>query len=161
VARGGPPRATPALKEAVAMKKTLIALAVLLVLGVAVGFWQGWFKFEKTQTDEGKPAFQVSVDKDKFKQDKERLKKAASAKSQAWKERLAHLRNKVKGQSGEEKTKTEKEIEDLDKKHQTLESKLKDIDDAAEDKLENVQKDVNTLLEDPNKEGEKEADKPK
>jgi hypothetical protein len=142
------------------MKKALIGLAVLLVVGVAVAYWQGWFKIEKTQTDEGKPGLQVTVDKEKFKQDKDKLKNAAAKKSKAWQERLAHLRDKIEGQSGEEKAKTEKEIGTLNEKQQGLDAKLKKIEDAAEEKMESAHKDLTALLDELNKDGEKEADKP-
>ena len=138
------------------MKKALSGLVVLLVVGVAVAYWQGWIKLEKTQTDEGKTRLHVSVDKDKFKQDKEKLKKAAGEKSKAWKERLAHLRDKVKGQSGEEKAKSEQEIDALTKKQQDLEAKLKAIDEAGEEKLEDAHKNVSTLFEELSKKDEKE-----
>src|SRR5262249_27043753 len=69
-ARDGPLRAATASKEAVVMKKALIGLIVLLVVGVAVAYWQGWFKIEKTQTDEGKPGLHVTLDKEKFTKDK-------------------------------------------------------------------------------------------
>lgn len=141
------------------MKKALFGLIVLLVVGVAVAYWQGWIKFQKTETDEGKPRLQITVDKEKFQQDKEKLKKAAGEKSKDWKERLADLRKKAEGQSGEEKTKTEKEIEALNKKKQELEAKLKEIEEAGGDKVEDAQKKLNTLLEELKKDGEK-KDKP-
>jgi hypothetical protein len=51
------------------MKKLLAVLGVLVVAFVAVAWWQEWFKFEKTKTDDGKTHVGIAINKEKFQQD--------------------------------------------------------------------------------------------
>jgi hypothetical protein len=143
------------------MRGVIIGLVVVLVVLVGVGFWQGWWQLEKGRTDDGKTHLGIVVDKDKFKQDKEKLKKAAGERSQALKERLAGLRDRARGLSGQDKARADKEIEGLARKHAALEAKLKDIDEATEDKLEGLKKDVTSVLEDTEKGADPEEGPPK
>jgi hypothetical protein len=143
------------------MKGVIIGLVVVLVVLVGVGFWQGWFQVEKTRTDDGKTHLGIVVDKDKFKQDKEKLKKAAGERSEALKARLAGLRHKAKGLSGADKERADKEIDDLAKKHEALEAKMKDIDEASEEKLKGLKKDISSALEDPAKGADREEGPPR
>jgi hypothetical protein len=55
------------------MKKLLVVLVVLVIAVPAVGFWRGWFTFD-TAKDDGKLHLELTVNKEKFKQDKEKLK---------------------------------------------------------------------------------------
>jgi hypothetical protein len=142
------------------MKKVLIGAAVLVVAAAAVAYWQGWIKIERTKTDDGKTHVGVAIDTEKYKQDKEKLKKLAGAKSKALKDRLAGLREKAKGLSGADKAKAEKEIDALTKQHEALEAKLKDIDGAAEDQFEGLKQGLTTALEGITDGPGKEAEKP-
>jgi len=132
------------------MKKLLTVIVILLVLagaGVGVAFWQGWLTLE-TKKDDGKVHVDLTVNKEKFKKDKATLKETAAEKSKAMKEELATLREKAKGLTGEDKAKADKEIDELSKKHSTLESKLKDLEDVAEDKFEDLKKGIHSVIED-------------
>jgi hypothetical protein len=129
------------------MKKFLAVLVVLAIAVVAVGFWRGWFTLE-TNKEGDKTHVDLTVNKDKFKKDKETLKEQAAAKSKAMKEKLAELREKSKGQSGEEKAETDKEIKELEKKHLSLETDLKKLEDAGEDKFEDLKKSIHGAIED-------------
>jgi hypothetical protein len=52
----------------------LLAVLVVLVVGVAaLGYYQGWFKVSKAQTEQGQ-SVTVAVDKDKIEADKKRAK---------------------------------------------------------------------------------------
>jgi hypothetical protein len=51
------------------MKTLLILLAVVVVVGVGLGFYLGWFNLSSSN-DAGKPDVTVSVDKDKIESDK-------------------------------------------------------------------------------------------
>jgi TolA-binding protein len=134
--------------------KTLLILLLFVVVAVsALGYWQGWFGFKKT-TDGGKPIYGVTLDPEKFKQDKEILKQRVSEQTKALQEKIAGLKKKSEGQKGEEKAKTDDEIVKLEKKHGSLNSKLKEIEEAAEDKWEGIEKDLKKDLED------EEEDKP-
>ena len=134
------------------MKKVLIAAGVVVVALVGVAWWQGWFKFEKSETEGGQTHVGIAVNKEKFQQDRDKLKKAAADRSKALKDRLAHLRDKAKGLTGADKEKAEKEIDALSKKHEALEAKVKDLDGVAEDKFEALKKDVEGHLQEADKE---------
>jgi hypothetical protein len=132
--------------EITTMKKLLALIAVLVIAAVAVGFWRGWFTFE-TAKDEGKVHVDLTVNKEKFKQDKEKLKEKAAERSKAMKEKLAALREKAKGLSADEKAKAGKEIEELSRKHEALEAKIKDLDEAGEEKFEELKKGITGAIE--------------
>jgi predicted nucleic acid-binding Zn-ribbon protein len=68
------------------------------------------------------------------------------------KEKIAALRDKAKGLTGADKEKANKEIDALTKKHEALESKMKDLDGVAEDKFEALKKDVEGHLQGADKE---------
>jgi hypothetical protein len=142
------------------MKGFLVGLVIVAALVVGIGLYQGWFKFEKTQTDDGKIHVGVGVDKEKFKQDKEALaakfkKDKETLASQfkkdmgTVKEKLAALKEKVKGLTGDAKAKAEKEADELQKKHDAFEAKSKELEGVAEDKFEEFKKGASKLLEEP------------
>jgi hypothetical protein len=140
------------------MKKVLIAAiaaGVLVVAFVVVAWWQGWFKIEKTKTDDGQTHVGVSLNKEKFQQDRDKLKKAAAERSKGLKDRLARLRDKAKELTGADKEKANQEIDALSKKHEAIESKIKDLEGVSEDKFEGLKKALDTALQDADKEGDK------
>jgi hypothetical protein len=128
------------------VKKLVALIVVLVIAGVAVAFWRGWFAFE-TSKDDGKVHVDLTVNKEKFKQDKEKLKEKVAEKSKAMKDKLAGLREKAKGLSGEEKARADKEIGDLSRKHESLEAKIKDLDEAGEEKFEELKKSITGAIE--------------
>jgi hypothetical protein len=130
----------PRYKEIAAMKVVIFVVVALLAGVVALGFMQGWFKFGK---DTG-----VSIDPEKFKADKETIKKKLSEKSEALHKKIASLKEKAKGKSGEDKTKADAEIDKLEKQHKTLKDKLGEVEEAGEEKLEGLKKDLKEHLED-------------
>jgi hypothetical protein len=128
------------------MKQLIAVIVVLAIAFVAVAYWRGWFSPEATK-DNGKVHVDMNVNKEKFKQDKEKFKAAAAEKAKALEDKLASLREKSKGLSGEEKVKTDKEIEDLSRKHESLKAKLKDLEEAGEDKFEELKKGITSMIE--------------
>jgi hypothetical protein len=141
----------PRYKEIAAMKVVIFVVVALLAGVVALGFMQGWFKFGK-DTDDGKPKF--TFDAAKFKEDKETIKKKLGEKSEALHKKIASLKEKAKGKSGEDKTKADAEIDKLEKQHKTLKEKLGEVEEATAEKFEGLKKDLKEHLED------KEEDKP-
>jgi len=133
------------------MKKVLIAAVVLVAALGGVAWWQGWIKFEQ-KTEDGQTHVGVAINKEKFQQDRDKLKKAAGERSKALKDQLAKLRDKAKGLTGADKEKADKQIDALTKKHEALESKMKDLDGVAEDKFEALNKDVEGHLQGADKE---------
>jgi Skp family chaperone for outer membrane proteins len=137
------------------MKQLLIGLVLIAAVVAGVGFWRGWFTFEKTRTDDGKTHVGVGADKDKFNKDKDAFKAAAAKKYQALKDKLASLRSKSKDLKGDAKAKADKEIEDLAKKHDALDAKMKHLDNAAEEKFDDVKQDVGKALDDLSRDHDK------
>jgi hypothetical protein len=137
------------------MKKALIAAGVLVVALVAVAWWQGWIKFEKTKTDDGQTHVGVGIDTGKFKQDRDKLKKASADRTKGLKDQIAHWRDKAKGLTGAEKEKAEKKVDALTRKHEALETKMKDLDGVSEDKFEALKKEIEGHLQEADKEENK------
>lgn len=54
------------------MKSLLVAVALLAVVGVILGFYLGWFNFS-SKNGAGKTDVTLSVDKDKIEADKDKL----------------------------------------------------------------------------------------
>jgi predicted nucleic acid-binding Zn-ribbon protein len=115
---------------------------------------QGWIQFEK-KTEDGQTHVGVAINKEKFQQDRDKLKKAAGERSKALKDQLAKLRDKAKGLTGADKEKAEKEIDTLSKKHEAFEAKVKDLEGVAEDRFEAIKKDIEGHLQETGKEDNK------
>ena len=110
----------------------IVGLVVLVAIG-AVGYWRGWFSVTK----EGAA---------KYEEDKAAFSKSASEKAKAVKNRLASLWRKSEGLSGEEKAQAEKDLGELEKKHERLEKQLKELDDAGNDKFDGIKQDLSKTL---------------
>jgi len=75
--------------------KTLLAVAALLLVGIAVfGFYQGWFRFSTEGTDQ-KPSATITVDKDRIHADEETAKEKLQALGQEFKYKAGALTEKV------------------------------------------------------------------
>jgi hypothetical protein len=133
------------------MKTVLAVVAVLAIAVVAIGFWQGWFSFQ-TSKEDGKVHVDLSVNKDKFKQDKEKLRAKATDKTRAIKQKIASLREKSKGLKGDDKARADKEIEALSRKHDALKAKLDDLEGAGEDKFDELKKSITSTMEEKEEE---------
>lgn len=128
------------------MKKVLVFVVVLLVAVGALGYWRGWFSVTK----EGK--VDVQVDPVKFKQDKAAFGKTVGEKAKAMKEQVATLWKKSAGLTGDDKAHVEKELADLEKKHERLEKQLKELEDTTgPDKFEGIKQDLSKSLEEVEK----------
>jgi hypothetical protein len=133
------------------MKKLLGFLVLVALVVGGVGYWRGWFVFKKTDDNDGKP--NITVNKDKFQEDKAAFLKAAGAKLKALKEKLEGKRSQSKELTGEDKAKADREIRELEAKHGTLDAKLKDADKAAEGEFEGAKSELNRALDDLSKSG--------
>src|SRR5476649_930400 len=123
------------------MKNLLVVVLVLLVGVAALGYWRGWFSVTK----EGK--VDVQVDPVKFKQDKEAFSKTVGEKAKALKDKVASLWKQSEGLTGDDKAHAEKELAELEKKHERLEKQLKDLAEAGADKFEGIKQDLSKSLE--------------
>ena len=61
------------------MKNVLVVLAVLVAAVVGLGFYQGWFNVTADKSDPNKNV-KLSVDEEKFKEDKEKAKEKLQQK---------------------------------------------------------------------------------
>jgi len=121
------------------MKKLLIFVLVLAVAVGALGYWRGWFDVSREKG--------VQVDADKFKKDREEFSKTVSEKAKVVKNKFANLWKKSEGLTGDEKVQTEKELAELEKKHERLVSQLKELEDAGQDRFESIKQDLSKTLE--------------
>jgi hypothetical protein len=77
--------------------KTLLALAVALVVGIVVlGFCRGWFQLS-TDTANQRPNATISVDKDKIHTDEQKAKDRVQGLGQEAKEKIGGRPGKVEG----------------------------------------------------------------
>jgi chromosome segregation ATPase len=127
------------------MKKLLVVVLVLVVAVGALGYWRGWFSL----TEEGK--VDVQVDPAKFKQDKEAFSKTVGEKAKATKDQIASLWKKSEGLTGDEKAHAQKELGELEKKHDRLEQQIKELDDAGQGRFESIRQDLSETLEEVEK----------
>ena len=123
------------------MKKFLVFVFVLIVAIGALGYWRGWYSLTK----EGK--VDVEMDVAKFKQDREAFSKTAGEKTKALKDQVANLWKKTEGLTGDEKAHTQKELAELEKKHERLEKQLKELADTGQDRFESIRQDISKALE--------------
>jgi hypothetical protein len=100
-------------------------------------------------TNEGK--LDVQGDPAKFKEDKEAFSKTAGEKAKALKEQVANLWKKTEGLTGDDKTQAQKELSELEKKHERLEKQLKELEEAGQDKFADIKKDLSKSLEEVQK----------
>jgi uncharacterized protein YoxC len=127
------------------MRKLLFLLLVLVVVAAAIGYWRGWFIVTKEGSD-GKIA--VHGDSAKFQQDREGFSKTVGEKAKAMKEQVAGLWKKTEGLSGDEKAQAQKELGDLNQKHDRLEKQIKELQDAGQDKFASIKEDLSKSLQD-------------
>lgn len=127
------------------MKRFVVFVLVLVVAVGALGYWRGWFDV----TNEGK--VQVKVDSAKFNQDKEAFGKTVSEKAKTTKEQVAKLWKKAEGLRGDDKASLEKELAELEKKHERLEKQLRELGEAGADKFEGIKQDLSKSLDEVEK----------
>lgn len=120
------------------MKKLLIFFLVLILAVGALGYWRGWFSV----SNQG-----VQTDAEKFKLDKEEFSKSAGEKATALKDQVASLWKKTEGLTGDDKAHAEKELAELEKKHERLEKQLKELADAGQDRFGTIKRDIAQSLE--------------
>jgi chromosome segregation ATPase len=131
------------------MRNVLIFIVVVIVAVGALGYWRGWFSVAK----EGN--VDVQVDSSKFKQDRDAFGKSVGEKAKEMKDQIASLSKKSQALTGDEKTQAEKELAELEKKHDRLQKQIKELGDTGEDKFEGIKQDLSKNLEEVEKKIEK------
>jgi predicted nucleic acid-binding Zn-ribbon protein len=124
------------------MKKLLVVVLVLLVGVAALGSWRGWFSVTKEGTVD------VQGDPAKFKQDKEAFTKTVGENTKALKSKIASLWKNTEGLKGDDKAHAEKELTELEKKHERIEKQLKELEVASSEKFESIKQDLSKTLKD-------------
>lgn len=127
------------------MMRLMAFVLVLLVAVGALGYWRGWFSL----TTKGK--VDVQVDAGKFDQDKVDFSKAVGEKATTMKDQLAGLWEKSEGLTGDEKTRAQEELAELEKKHERLEQQIKELQNASQDKFKSIKLDLSKNLEEVEK----------
>jgi len=77
------------------VSRFLVVLLLLVVAVVGLGFYLGWFHLSTDNTAQN-PNFTISVDKDKFQQDKEKATEKVQEAGQTVKEKIGAGAEKVK-----------------------------------------------------------------
>ena len=77
------------------MKTVLIFLALIAAVGVSVGYYLGWFNVSSGH-DQGKATVTLSVDKDRIRDDKDRVVDKAQDLEHQAAERIAATTQKAK-----------------------------------------------------------------
>jgi chromosome segregation ATPase len=111
------------------MKKLLVVILVLIVAVGVLAYWRGWLSMGK----EGK--VDVQVDSAKFKQD-----------AKAMKDRVAGLWTKSEALTGDDKAHAQKELGELEKKHDRIEQQIKELDAAGQDRFDSIKEDLKKSL---------------
>ncbi len=124
------------------MGKFLVFILVLVVAVGALGYYRGWFSVSK----EG-----VQVDAEKFKQDKTAFSKKVGEETKALGDKVAKLRKTSAGLKGDKKVQAEKDLAELEKKHERLEKQLKELEDAGQDKYKDIKEDLSKNIEEVEK----------
>jgi TolA-binding protein len=122
------------------MKRLLLVVFVLIVAVGALAYWQGWF----SMTKEGH--VDVQVDTAKFKQDREAFSKTVGEQAKAMKDRVSSLWKKSEKLTDKEKAAVQKELGELEKKHNRLETQIQDLKGADESRFATLKKDLTTSL---------------
>jgi len=81
------------------MKMFVAAIVVILVGIVGLGFYQGWFHVSSANADH-KANVTITVDQDKMREDKDRVKDEVQQLGQQLKARTGAATAKVKAQDG-------------------------------------------------------------
>lgn len=123
------------------MKKFFLVLLILVVTAGAVGYWRGWFNV----TTDGKVG--VQVDSAKFKQDKDAFSKTVGEKAKAIKDQVASLWKTSEGLAGDERAQAQKELGELNKKHERLEQQIKELEGAGQERFDSIKQDLTKALE--------------
>jgi hypothetical protein len=139
------------------VKGFLICIAVLVVAVVALGFWRGWFEVGGKKEDE-KAHANVDVNLNKLKADKDAFKKLLGEKTRAMKDKIVNLEHKAKELTGDAKTKMEKEIASLTKRHETLEKKMGEVEGSSEEKFKELTNSLTSDVEESEAGGKEKED---
>jgi predicted transcriptional regulator len=127
------------------MKRLIVFILLLAVAIGVVGYWRGWFIVSNDNH------LDVQVNEAKFDKDKHAFSKTVGAKAKDLKEEAAKLWKKTEGLSGDEKAQAQKELTELNTKHDRLERQIKELDESGQDKFEDIKQDLSKNLDDVEK----------
>jgi hypothetical protein len=86
-------------REASVMRKVFVVLLLLVVAGVGLGFYRGWFGFSTSRDPEtGKTEAQLSIDQDKMKADVKKTKEKVGGVASQAKEKVTGAVSQTKDQ---------------------------------------------------------------
>jgi hypothetical protein len=134
----------PPPKSSLGLFSYLFMLALVVLV---IGYFQGWFDFNK-DPETGKRG--LNIHSDKFKQDKDALVKATTDTYNSIKEKFTKTEAASKTAKPEDKAKIDKEIADLKAQLEKLEAAKKKAEAATNaDGLKGLDDEVKKLLDNP------------
>lgn len=124
------------------MKRLLVAFLVVAVVVGIIGYVRGWF----VVTNDGR--VDVQVDRAKIQADRDAFSKSTSEKAREIDDRLAGLWKKSETLTGDEKVRTQKELEELRRKRDRIEQQLTELNTAAPERFQSLREDLSQSLAD-------------
>ena len=82
------------------MNRFLVVLLLLVIAVVGLGFYMGWFRLSSDHTDD-KTNFNLTIDEDKFRKDKDRMIEKVQEAGQGVKEKTKAETEKVNDKSSQ------------------------------------------------------------
>jgi uncharacterized protein HemX len=122
------------------MKKLLLFVLLLAVVVGVVGYVRGWYTVSENKKD-------IQFDAAKFDHDKKAASKKVSEDAKLLKEKAANLWKKTEGLTGDDKVQAQKDLGELQSKHDRIEKQIKDLDEAGEDKFAGIEADLKKSLQ--------------
>lgn len=128
------------------MRNLAVIILILLVAIGILGYYEGWFAVSEK---DGKTNLQF--DKDKFKGDLNTFKTKMSDETAELKDKIAGLFKKSETLKGDEKTRVQADLHDLDMERDKLEKQIRALNDAAQPDIASIKEDLTKKLQDVNK----------
>lgn len=128
--------------------KNLLILLVIVAVGIgATGYALGWFKGTTLSTRD-KTDVTVTVDKDKWRQDRDAFQKQAEARLKDLDQSIDELKTKSKSATAEAKVQYDEAISTLSKKAATTREEIRELGDVTQDRWESTKTRLSASLDD-------------
>jgi hypothetical protein len=129
------------------MKGFLVVLVIAAVAIGAIGFTQGWFKGSTTTTPD-KIDVTGTVDKDKWRQDRDAFHKQAEARLKDLDRSMDELKTKSKNATGEAKVQYDEAMTALSKQAAAAREDMRELGSATQERWESVKTRLSASLDD-------------
>jgi len=117
--------------------KTLLKLLFVAALLVGVvGWWEDWFKFSYRTGEDGHSRLTIDADNEKIRHDLDVVKAKSRDMLDRAGDQLKSLKEKASTSTGEQKTKIDRSIRDLEDKRDNLQDQLVRLSDQTGESAE-------------------------